>query len=176
VFADAHQRVLLIDGDLRRGHIHTTLARPNAMGLTSYLSGKHSLADVVQTVEPGRLDFISRGLQTSNPSDLLLSAQLPLLFDSLKTQYDVILIDTPPVLVLGDGFSFAALAATNVLLLSSGEHKLHDIKAAVDQFTQRKIPLDGVIFNYRSRRANQSAYYYYGYQAKYYDAYTKVEA
>lgn len=171
VFVDAGLRTLLIDGDLRKGKIHQIMACSNARGLTNFLNNEASLSDIVHQMEPNKLDFIPRGPHVSNPSELLLSPRLKELCESVAKQYDVVIVDTPPVLALSDALSFAALSATNYLLLSAGEHPLREIKAGIDQFTNRHVTLDGVILNFRHQQHLGTHSYYYGYQSRYYDSY-----
>ena len=176
VFADAGTRTLLIDGDLRKGKIHQTLNRSNTTGLTNFLNGHANLSDIIKVVEEDKLHFISRGPHVQNPAELLLNPRLGELFETLKSQYDVILIDTPPILALGDALNFASIAATNYLLISAGEHALREIKAGLDQFSNRNVAIDGMVFNFRHGKQSGAQYYYYGYRNKYYDAYTDTSS
>lgn len=120
ILADAGKRILLIDGDIRKGYLHDYFNKPRAPGLSEAISGAMSIKDIINKTSHTSLDFISSGKFPPNPSELLLSDQFKGFLDSVSAEYDLIVIDTAPILAVTDGVLIANHAAVNFLLIGGG--------------------------------------------------------
>ncbi|RKP48307.1 polysaccharide biosynthesis tyrosine autokinase [Trinickia fusca] len=154
LFADSGKRVLVIDADMRRGTLDEYFGGNLEGGLSELLSGQISLEEAIRSTPVPDLSFIASGARPPNPSELLMSPRLQQYLDGLARRYDVILVDTPPVLAVTDASVIAALAGTSFIVLRSGMHAEADIAASLKRLATAGVQVQGGIFNgmpHRSR-------------------------
>ena len=164
VLAQAGQRVLVIDADLRKGHLHRYFECNNDQGLSSYLSGQAALENVVQPSLAENLDFIARGKAPPNPSELLMHERFKSLMDNVSDSYDLVLVDSPPVLAVTDAAIIGQLAGSSLLVTRFGMNSVKEVDAALNRFAQSNVDIKGAILNCMERRAtNEYGYYAYEY-------------
>lgn len=162
VIAQAGQRVLLVDADMRRGALHQVIGGRAEKGLSELISGQIDLKEATRSVEGlATLDFISRGKIPPNPSELLMRESLKALLDQLSANYDLVIVDTPPILAVTDAALVGHYAGTSLLVVRFGLNQLREINLAKQRFEQNGIEIKGAIFNAVERRA--AGYYSYGY-------------
>ena len=176
LMADSGKKILLIDADMRKGHINQYFTVEKSPGLSGFLSGEFELSQVIHksTLHEG-LDVIACGIYPPNPSELLMSDAFKTLLDKLKGLYDLIIIDTPPVLAVTDAAIIGQYAATNFMVLRSGWHHLREVQVAFKRFEHNGVKIKGTIFNgidvrkggYGYGYGYKYGYKYYGYQYKY---------
>ncbi|MBJ9967214.1 polysaccharide biosynthesis tyrosine autokinase [Burkholderia seminalis] len=162
VMASAGKRVLLIDGDIRKGRLHDYLGFPRGRGFTELIAGSARVEDVIHREAVDGLDFISTGTMPKNPAELLLNRNLAALMDDLSSRYDIVVIDSAPVLAVPDTGILGAVAGTALLVTMAGKTKLGEIGESAKRFAQNGVRLSGVIFNGVNPRLGQ-----YGYGSKY---------
>ncbi len=102
VMAEAGKRVLLIDLDLRKGHLNQYFGQSRDNGFVDLISGERDLDEVVRKNVIPNLDFISTGKLPANPNDILLNSKLPAVLEKCSAEYDVVILDTPPILAVTD--------------------------------------------------------------------------
>lgn len=157
--ADAGSRVVVVDGDLRRPSVSRYLGLEGAVGLTTVLIGKVELADAVQSWGNENLHVLPSGQIPPNPSELLGSAQMVRTIERLTQEYDVVLIDSAPLLPVTDGAILAKMTGGAILVVGAGvAHKAHVTEAAG---ALRTVDADlvGTVLN-RSEVSERSAYRY----------------
>jgi tyrosine-protein kinase Etk/Wzc len=162
VLADTGKRVLLIDGDMRRGFLHDYLAVPRSPGLSELISGEAELQEAVRPLEGGMVSFLATGAPPPNPSELLASERVQRLLQTLSDQYNLILIDTPPVMAVTDAVIIGRLAGTNFLVLRAGRHPFKEISTTIKRFEQGGGRIQGMIVNDMLRRHSSYGYGKYG--------------
>jgi tyrosine-protein kinase Etk/Wzc len=146
VVAAGGKRVLLIDADLRRGHLEQYLGVDSKPGLADYLSSDVTSDSVImRDVRPG-LDFVPRGATSENPGELLLSGRMQQ-FLAKTSHYDMVLIDTPPVLAVSDTAALANSCGTVMLVTRFETTSMAEIVEAARQLHQANARVKGVIFN-----------------------------
>jgi len=162
VIAQGGQRVLLIDGDLRKGALHKVIGGRADNGLSDLISGQLDLANVTRLV-PGvdGLCFIARGKIPPNPSELLMNARFTALLEQLKPLYDLVIVDTPPILAVTDAAIIGHHAGTSLLVVRFGLNQAREIALAKKRFEQNGVEIKGAIFNAVEKRS--AGYYSYGY-------------
>ncbi|MBX8462393.1 polysaccharide biosynthesis tyrosine autokinase [Enterobacter sp. RIT637] len=161
LMAQAGTRVLLIDCDLRRGYLHRVFsAAENGAGLADYLSQDINISTVIQHTEYPEVDFIGRGRMTNNPAELFMSEKFKTLLTSCSTQYDVIIIDTPPILSVTDAAIVGRYASTSLMVVRFEQNSLKEVEAGLRRFDQNGIAIQGTIFNGVEKRAAEP--YTYG--------------
>lgn len=162
VMALADQKVLLIDADMRKGLCHEIMNTSKENGLSEVLSGQCSLEDAIRSSDiAGQVSFMPRGTLPPNPSELLMSPRFDELLRELAPRYDLIIIDTPPVLAVTDAAIVGRHAGTTMLVVRFGRNPLKEVELTRQRFEQNGVELKGAIFNGVVKKA--SAYGQYGY-------------
>ncbi|EML7989009.1 polysaccharide biosynthesis tyrosine autokinase [Stenotrophomonas maltophilia] len=162
VIAQAGQRVLIIDADMRKGTLHKALGVPQVPGLSDLLVGKVDSSAVVRTLpELNNLSFIARGDVPPNPSELLMHSNFTKVLETLAPQYDLIIVDTPPILAVTDAAIIAHHAGTCLMVARFGLNQAKELALAKRRFEQNNVRIKGAIFNAVQRRT--AGYYSYGY-------------
>ncbi|PHH39819.1 polysaccharide biosynthesis tyrosine autokinase [Pseudomonas putida] len=168
VMAQSGQRVLLIDADMRKGHLHKTLNVPIANGLSDLLVKRCSIEQAINKVEIDNLHFISRGQVPPNPSELLMHANFRDLLAELSERYDVVIIDTPPLLAVTDAAIVGREAGISLIVTRFAVNPAKEIEATIRRFAQNGIELKGAVFNGVEKRAasyyGNGSYGYYNYE------------
>ncbi|MCQ4313468.1 polysaccharide biosynthesis tyrosine autokinase [Pseudomonas stutzeri] len=171
VIAQAGQRVLLIDADMRRGYIASMFGMAPRNGLSDALASGLRLAAVTNKTDQTNLHFIARGFSAPNPSELLMHDNFARLLKEAEREYDFIIIDTPPVLAVTDAVLVAQLAGTSLLVARYGLSTASQIEASKRRLAQNGVLLKGTILNGVKRKASSTAYEtgaygYYSYSQK----------
>lgn len=167
VMAQAGLNVLLIDGDMRRGYLHKTFHVMTTKGLSGILSGASSPQSALQRVEGVEgLTLIARGDIPPNPSELLMRPAFEDLLVWANKSYDVVLLDTPPILAVTDGIVACRHAGSVFLTARFEQTSLREISLSAQRLAQSHIVLNGVLINNVVRKASTSGCYsYYSYGA-----------
>ncbi|MCJ8347939.1 polysaccharide biosynthesis tyrosine autokinase [Moritella sp.] len=168
VIAKTGQKVLLVDGDMRKGYLqrHFNLAWEN--GLSEMLSGKLEPKDVIKTSGIDNLDIITRGQVPPNPSELLMHPRFADFITWASSEYDLVLIDTPPVLAVTDPSIVGALVGTTLMVGRFGQNSVKEIEVARHRFEMAGIEVKGFILNAVEKKASASygyGYYNYSYES-----------
>lgn len=167
VMALADQKVLLIDADMRKGLDHEVIGLPNTTGLSEILSGQNTLEEVLHTAGVSEnLHFVSRGTIPPNPSELLMSKRFDELMQEVGEKYDLVIIDTPPILAVTDAAIVGRHAGTSMMVTRFGLNPAKEIELANRRFEQNDIQMKGVIFNGVVKKASAYNYGYYNYEYK----------
>ncbi|MFV5391015.1 polysaccharide biosynthesis tyrosine autokinase [Acinetobacter towneri] len=168
ILAQSDKRVLLIDADLRRGYMHKYFNYDPKPGLTEYLNGQQELGSVVRNTEVENLSFISRGKSPANPSELLSTQKFAEMLAHLSSQFDHILIDTPPILAVTDGIIISQYAGVNLVVARYAKTQMKELELTVNRFEQAGVKVNGFILNDIQREAGGYGYgynYAYAYKA-----------
>ncbi|HDY7850753.1 TPA: polysaccharide biosynthesis tyrosine autokinase [Vibrio vulnificus] len=164
VAAKTGQKVLLIDADMRKGYLQQCFGLNWENGLSDLLSGKVTRDVAVQSAKVENLDIITRGQVPPNPSELLMHPRFKELVDWASEHYDLVIIDTPPVLAVTDPSIVGAIAGTTLMVARFGQNTVKEIDVARNRFEQAGIEVKGVILNAIEKKASSSyGYGYYNY-------------
>lgn len=152
VLADSGKRVLLIDGDMRKGFLNKVLGVGRESGLSELISNTSSewtsmLDKAIHRIPLAHLDFISTGSLPPNPSELLLHERFGHLLASISKNYDNVIIDSPPILAVTDAAIIGRLASATLMVVKAGQHPLRELEQSVKRLTQAGVQLKGVVFN-----------------------------
>jgi len=159
--AQTGRTVLIIDADLRRPRVASTLGVDPAIGLTTALVGKTQIEDAIQVHEPSGLHVLASGAKPPNPTEILQSRVTHDLIRRLRQSYDMIIIDAPPLLPVADASVLSNLADGSILVIRHGQTTRDQITEAVNRVNQVGGRLYGVVVNMVAKRAIGSYYYYY---------------
>ncbi|MGH8506972.1 MAG: polysaccharide biosynthesis tyrosine autokinase [Stenotrophobium sp.] len=167
LLSDTEKSVLLIDADMRKGHVHKSLSKPRSPGLSEVITGSSKLEAAVHEFDGGRLKFLATGKLPPNPAELLTHGNFQALLQQVSKAFDFVVIDTPPTLNLADSISIGKLAGVNFLVVRGGVSTLQDVQIAQRRMDQNGIRVDGIIFNDLSALASKYGYGgYYSYKYK----------
>jgi capsular exopolysaccharide synthesis family protein len=172
--AQQGQRVLLIDADLRNARVHTLFSRPRAPGLTNVLVGTVPLADGLRTTGIDGLTILTSGTTPPNPAELLGSTRMRQLLDELGTQFDLIVIDTPPLLAASDAAILGRISDGTLMVVRAGQTQRAAVQEGIQQLVNVGARLLGTVLNDPDAEvAKYSPYYRPHYYYDYYRAQTE---
>jgi tyrosine-protein kinase Etk/Wzc len=160
------KRTIYLDCDMRKPQGHVVFGIENDAGLSSYLAGQAELHQVVKRSPVDNLDVVTSGPIPPNPSEMLGSARMAALLERLKGEYDLILLDTPPITLVADPLITAKLSELALVVVRSGVTPASALKGAMEQLQAVQVTSSGVVLNaVRRTRLGRYGYRYdrYGY-------------
>ncbi|ERK14678.1 polysaccharide biosynthesis tyrosine autokinase [Serratia fonticola] len=170
VIAQTGKKVLIIDGDIRKGYLHDVLDEKNDVGLSNILSvNMDNYAGIVKKTKVDNLDMISRGLIAPNPSELLMSNRFSKFLEWASENYELVLVDTPPILAVTDAAIIGRLVGTTLLVAKADGNTVKEVEVSYRRFEQNGIEIKGTILNAVVRKASAEysyGYYHYEYNSK----------
>ena len=161
VIAHTGKKVLFIDADMRRGNTHKLLQVACEHGLADYLAGKGPIESFIQPVHSAGFDIISRGVAPSNPAELLTGIRFAELISYASSHYDLVIIDTPPILPVTDAAIIGPYAGTTLLVARFEKNTSREIEISIKRLEKSGAIVKGCILNCVVRKA--SSYFSYGY-------------
>ncbi len=161
VVAQTGKKVLFIDTDMRKGYSHKLFDVNNDSGLSDFLSGRNEIEKIIKTIPAGGFDFISRGVTPPNPAELLMHRNFGALIDWVSKKYDIVILDTPPILAVTDAAIIGNYAGTTLLVARFEQNTVKEIDISSKRFEQSGVQVKGCILNGVVKKA--SSYYGYGY-------------
>jgi len=167
ITAASGKKVLLVDADLRKGRVNQFFSMPRSSGLSELIAGTLSLEKAIHPSVLPNLDVITTGVLPPNPAELLLSDSFSQLLEKLSPSYDLVIIDTAPVLVAADTSSVAPLAGSLLLVARAEKTQLGELNESVRRLAHAGCAANGVILNAMDlsrRHAGSSSYKYGGYR------------
>jgi tyrosine-protein kinase Etk/Wzc len=162
VLASTGKRVLLIDSDMRTGHLYRFFGLEYTAGLSEILSSDYTWEQVVQKGVTVNVDVIASGKTPMMPAELLASARFGELLATASPYYDFVLIDTAPVLAVSDALIVARHAGTTINVVRRGVTTLDQIEQTIKEFVQAGLTIPATVFNDLRRRPGR-----YGYPLRY---------
>ena len=162
VISQTGKKVLFIDADMRKGYTHKLFKARNENGLSDYLSGKVELQNIIQKIPVGDFDFIPRGIVPPNPAELLMHRRFGELTNWANEHYDIVIMDTPPVLAVTDAAIIGNYVGTTLLIVRFEQNTVKEIEVSIKRFEQSGVIVKGCILNGVVKKV--SSYYGYGYQ------------
>ncbi len=145
--AAAGQRVLIVDADLRKGVLHRFFSAEQGPGLADVLAGKATLDEATKASETPGLALLPRGNLPSNPAELLASFRLGEVLAEASKRYDVVIVDTPPILTVTDALLVARAANVNLLVFRARQHPIPEIALALERLARSGVAVHGGILN-----------------------------
>jgi len=166
IFARANEKVLLIDADMRRSRMHNILGLDRKVGLSTYLTGSASLDAVIKQTFIPNLSFISSGPIPPNPAELLTSAKVRHFLEEMKTKYDRIILDSPPVTSVADTSILANMVDGVIDVIRAGFLNIDIILRGRQRLIEAKSRIIGAILNNVNIKREDTYYYYHYYYAE----------
>ncbi len=163
IMAQAGQRVLLIDADMRKGYLNKLFKLPAENGLSELLATRITSKDAIHQTEVEGLQVVPRGQIPPNPSELLMHANFTSFLDNVKDEYDIVIVDTPPILAVTDAAIVGRQVGMSLIVTRFAVNAAREIEVAMRRFEQNDIQLKGAIFNAVEKKASAYGYGNYGY-------------
>ncbi|WP_213943235.1 polysaccharide biosynthesis tyrosine autokinase, partial [Klebsiella variicola] len=161
VIAQSGKKVLFIDTDMRKGYTHNLFNVENTKGLSDILSGKMAVERAIQPLSMAGFDFIARGAVPPNPAELLMHKNFDALLSWASQNYEIVVLDTPPILAVTDAAIIGNYVGTTLLVARFEQNTAKEIEVSVRRFEQSGVIVKGCILNGIVKKA--SSYYSYGY-------------
>lgn len=161
IISQTGKKVLFLDADFRKGYTHKLFNVSNENGLSDYLAGKVDIKNCVKQIKTAGFDFISRGIVPPNPAELLMHSRFQNLLSWASDNYDLVIVDTPPILAVTDAAIIGNYAGTTLLVARFEQNTVKEIEVSAKRFEQSGVMIKGCILNGVVKKA--SSYYGYGY-------------
>ncbi|MEA2120215.1 polysaccharide biosynthesis tyrosine autokinase [Halovibrio sp. HP20-50] len=162
ISAMAGKKVLIIDADLRKGNLHHAFGQASSGGLVEFLSGELTLEDIIKPTGIAHYDVITRGVVANNPSELLMRPGFEQALEDLSEMYDMVIVDTPPVLAVTDACVAGKYCGTTLLVTRFDKNSVREIRMAKKRLEGSGLEIQGAILN-GVKISSRGASGYYGY-------------
>jgi capsular exopolysaccharide synthesis family protein len=160
-YAMENKKVLLIDADLRKPSLHQFFLKSNRRGLTNILVNQAKIAEAIVETDVANLSLLPSGPIPPNPSELLASKKMRGLLEDLETEFDLILVDSPPALALTDAQILSTMCDGVLLVVKHGKAKQQIVKKTLLNLEHVKAKVLGVVINNKTNQDAESSSYYY---------------
>lgn len=167
VLAQLGKRIVLVDGDLRRGHIHKEFGLQRAIGVSEYVAGQNTLDDIVKATRVKDLSVVTTGQIPPNPSELLMHPRFEELLIALGQRFDTLIIDAPPILAVSDAAIIGRHVGATLVIARAGKQPIQELEQAVKRLNQAGVQVKGLIFNDLNIDRQRYRYGYKGYVYRY---------
>lgn len=163
-FSRMGRRVILVDADVRRPTLHLFAGTDNSIGLTALLTGQATLAEAVHAKGEQGFSYLTAGPTPPAPTELLASVRMQEIIDELASQYDLVIIDSSPILGLADAPMLSVLVDGVVFVVEAGRGRRGALKSSLRRLkTMRPNLLGAVLTKFDPKDASNSYSNYYGY-------------
>ncbi len=167
VLAQSGKRVVIVDADLRKGHLHREFGFAREIGLSEFISGTAHLVNIIKPTTIPDLHVITTGQRPPNPSELLMNHRFEELLEMLEAEYDILIIDAPPILAVSDAAIIGRLTGATLLVARAGLHPIRELEQAVKRLKQAGVEVKGFVFNDMDTTRQRYRYGYKGYVYNY---------
>ncbi|WIX34569.1 polysaccharide biosynthesis tyrosine autokinase [Salinicola sp. JS01] len=168
VCAQAGQRVLVIDADMRKGQVHSVFGATSESGLSDVLGGRLTLDEVIRDVDECEgLHYVARGMAPPNPSELLMGSRFSAFLAAASERFDLVIVDSPPILAVTDAAIIGKQVGTSLMLVRFERNPVKELELAIARLRTAGVEPRGAILNAVERKASTAygyGYYHYNYQ------------
>lgn len=169
-FAHSKKKVLLIDCDLRKPSVHKLFAANRTPGLIDYLTGNAKFNDVLNASTISNLSYITSGTIPPNPAEMLDSLEMRNFLKKLRDEYDLIILDSPPIIAVTDSEILTSMVDGTLLVVSSEHTEIEMMERSVELIRRENTQFLGTVLNNFSYKSGYGSYY------KYYYYYSRPES
>lgn len=162
-FAHAGKKTIIVDCDLRKPRMHNVFRANRYPGFTDYFFGQASFEEIVKASEIPNLYYITAGTIPPNPSEILGSQQMEEFLEKLRGEYDMILLDSPPIIAVTDSEILSRIVDASMLVTSANTTEIDLMKKSVELLRHERKTFIGVLLNNFSYRSGYGSYYKYYY-------------
>lgn len=167
VLANAGQRVVIIDADLRKGHINKEFGLRREVGVSEYVVGSATMESIVKPTSVPNLWVVTTGQIPPNPSELLMHQRFEQLLQLLGKQFDMLIVDAPPILAVSDAAIIGRMTGATLMVARAGRHPLAELEQSVKRLNHAGVQVKGFVFNDLNTDRQRYRYGYRGYVYRY---------
>lgn len=167
VLAQTGKRVVILDADLRRGHINKEFGLRREVGISEYVAGAASVDDIIKPTAVPNLWVVTTGQIPPNPSELLMHLRFEELLTTLSERFDSLIVDAPPILAVSDAAIIGRHVGATLMVARAGHHPVRELEQAVKRLSQSGVQVKGFVFNDMDLNKQRYKYGYKGYVYKY---------
>jgi tyrosine-protein kinase Etk/Wzc len=167
VLAQLGKRVVIIDADMRRGHINKEFGLPRVMGVSEFVTGQATLENIIKPTSVPNLYVVTTGQIPPNPSELLMHSRFEELLKQLSEQFDNLIVDAPPILAVSDAAIIGRHVGATLMVARAGKHPIRELEQAVKRMNQAGVQVKGFVFNDLNTDRQRYRYGYKGYVYRY---------
>src|SRR5699024_8923987 len=157
-YAQSGMKTLIIDGDMRKPSQHYLFQEQNIRGLSTAIVESDSVENYILPTRVDNLDLLAAGPIPPNPAELIASERFEKIFEELKSQYDMIIIDTPPILTVTDAQLFTKLTKNAVLVIDASQNNRNEVIRARDLVEKAGAKILGDVINKTIKDKSTSIY------------------
>lgn len=167
VLAQVGKRIVIIDADLRRGHINKEFGLAREVGVSEYIADQATLGEIIKPTSIDNLSIVTTGQIPPNPSELLMHPRFESLLAELSRRFDTIIIDAPPILAVSDAAIIGRHVGATLIVARAGKHPIEELEQAVKRLNQAGVQVKGFVFNDLNTERQRYRYGYKGYVYRY---------
>ncbi|MBN8282125.1 polysaccharide biosynthesis tyrosine autokinase [Zoogloea sp.] len=167
VLAQTGKRVVIVDADLRRGHINKEFGLKRESGISEFVAGEVKVDDIVKPTAVPNLWIVTTGQIPPNPSELLMHLRFEELLEKLGERFDTLIVDAPPILAVSDAAIIGRNVGATLMVARAGQHPPRELEQAVKRLRQAGVFVKGFVFNDLDMERQRYKYGYRGYVYKY---------
>ncbi len=167
VIAQAGKRVVVVDADLRKGHINKEFGIRRECGVSEYVTGAVSLENIIKPTAIENFWVVTTGQIPPNPSELLMQNRFADMINLLEKQFDTVIIDAPPILAVSDAAIIGRNVGATLMVVRAGVHPIKEIEQAVKRLNHGGVQVKGIVFNDYDVNRQRYRYGYKGYVYRY---------
>lgn len=167
VLANAGQRIVIIDADLRKGRINKEFGLRRENGVSEYVVGSVKLEDIVKPTSVPNLWVVTTGQIPPNPSELLMHQRFEQMFEQLGQQFDTLIVDAPPILAVSDAAIIGRMTGATLMVARAGRHPIAELEQSVKRLNHAGVQVKGFVFNDLNTDRQRYRYGYKGYVYRY---------
>jgi tyrosine-protein kinase Etk/Wzc len=167
VLAQTGKRIVIVDADLRRGHINKEFGLKREVGISEYVAGDASIEDIVKPTSVPNLWVVTTGQIPPNPSELLMHLRFEELLENLGERFDTLIIDAPPILAVSDAAIIGRHVGATLMVARAGRHPIRELEQAIKRLNQSGVNVKGFVFNDLDTSRQRYRYGYKGYVYRY---------
>lgn len=167
VLAQTGKRIVIVDADLRRGHINKEFGLKRDAGISEFVAGEASIDDVVKPTAVPNLWVVTTGQIPPNPSELLMHLRFEELLEKLGERFDTLIVDAPPILAVSDAAIIGRHVGATLMVARAGRHPVRELEQAVKRLSQSGVHVKGFVFNDLDTTKQRYRYGYKGYVYRY---------
>jgi len=162
-FAQANKKTIVVDCDLRKPRIHNVFQAQRFPGFSDYFFGQAPLEDIIHASDVPNLFYITSGTIPPNPSEILASSQMEAFLEKLRGEYDIIILDSPPIIAVTDSEILSRLVDATILVVSAHTTEVELMRKSAELLDHEQNTFIGVLLNNFSYKSGYGSYYKYYY-------------
>ncbi len=162
-FAQANRKTIIIDCDLRKPRVHSIFNENRMPGLIDYLFGQASLKEIIRSTEINNLSYIATGTIPPNPAEMLESQPMREFLAQMRDEYDVVILDSPPIIAVTDSEILATMVDGTILVVSADFTEIELMEKSVELIKNDHADFIGTVLNNFSYKSGYGSYYKYYY-------------